>query len=177
MRIGLVLFLVSIVTVSPVLVALVEYRENLAALFMPTESTMTSIRDLGSALPSLEYLSYEVIDPAQPRAVRINFKVSNALSSDVTINSVKLTAYCHDHGTFLGYVSAENVPLVVPAEASVVLRLRVDFSQEGRNDVETYHRGYANLYLDLKNLEIDIQGLEISFSEFSQVGPIGIPVP
>jgi hypothetical protein len=138
---------------------------------------MTSIKELTSALPSFEYLSYEVIDLAQPRAVKVNFKVSSGLSSDVTINSVKLAAYCHDHGTFLGYVSAENTPLVVPANASVVLRLRVDFSQEGRNDVETYHRGFANLYLDLRDVKIDIQGLEIGYPEFSQVGPIGMPVP
>ena len=129
MRVGLILLLVSIVTISPILVALVAYRGNLMALFMPTESTMTSIRGLTSAVPSFEYLSYEIIDSEQPRALRVNFKISSAYDSDVTINSVNLTAYCHDHGTFLGDVSAENTPLVVPAKVSVVLSLKVVFSQ------------------------------------------------
>lgn len=173
MRVGLILLLVSVITVSPVLVALVSYRDNLMALFMPTESTMNALGEFTRTIPSIEYLNYEIINPE--RSIRVNLKISSSYDLELKLNSLTLTAYCHEHDTFLGDVFGENTPLAIPVKGSAILSLKVTFSLEGKNDVDIYHRDMANLYLDLRELNIDIHGLEIDYTEFLEVGPIEIP--
>jgi hypothetical protein len=177
MRIGLILFLISIaVLLGPILIGLLIYRDNLFALILPTEETIRNLQDAFENLEetaSFTYKDYEIIGSD---SCRVRFTVSNPYNIDFTIQSLSMKAYCHDHNKYIGTVKGENTPLLIPAKSSKILNLIISYSPEGKDDINTYHKGFNNLYLDLKDMHIEIQGIDItSTGEVSSIGPLYIP--
>ena len=173
-RIGIALYLITIVIIaSPLLVALYLYRNDLTSLVVPQFGTGYFLTSITQGSDTFGYKGYEVINPGQ--SVRLILSISNPSSVKVTIDSISATLYCHEHGTFIGLVQGENTPIEIPPSASAVLKLRLLFTQEGKTDIDTYHAGHNNLYLDLRNAEIGVQGMKFNYQEFGEVGPVEIP--
>ncbi|HJX24050.1 MAG TPA: hypothetical protein VJ574_06595 [Candidatus Bathyarchaeia archaeon] len=174
-KIGIALSLITIITIaSPLLAALYQYRNDLTSLVVPQQGTGYFLSSITRQAPSFEYKGYKVINPGQ--SVSLIFSISNPSEASVIISSVSAALYCHEHGTFIGWVQGENTPIEIPQRASSVLRLTLLFTPEGKTDIETYHAGHNDLYLDLKGVEIGIQGMTINYQEFGEIGPVEIPI-
>lgn len=176
MRIGLILFLISIIILlGPILIGILIYRENLVALVLPTEETMKNLEDTFQNLEETASFNYKDHEPVGSDSLRVRFTISNPYAIDLTVQSVSAKAYCHDHNKYIGSVQGENMPLQIPAKSSRILNLIISYSSEGKADINAYHRGVNNLYLDLKDMQLKIQGIEITSGEVIQIGPLLIP--
>ncbi|MEM3010474.1 MAG: hypothetical protein QXE76_01525 [Candidatus Bathyarchaeia archaeon] len=177
MRIGLILFLITIIIIlGPLLIGILMYNDNLIALVLPTQETIENLQDAIESLNKTASFSYEGYEPVGSDSLRVRFTISNPYTIDLTVQSVSMKAYCHEHNTYIGSVQAENTPLLIPAKSSKILNLIISYSPEGKADINAHHVGVNNLYLDLKEAQLKIQGIEITITgEMSQIGPLLIP--
>ena len=171
MKISPIIFAVfTLTSIGPVLGAVTLHRGDLPSLILST-STSETIRGFQDCQPDITYVGYEVIDPSH--SLRVFFEVSNPYEMDVSITRICLGCYCHEHGTFLGPVSGETLPLTVPAKGTRTLSLLLCFTEEGKNDLLGHYTSGIELYLDLKDVDIVIQGVEVNCpSDVTMIGPV-----
>lgn len=154
---------------APVLVAVTVYHDNLSYLILPP-SALETMQDL-QITPEVTYTGYEVIDPNQ--SLRFFFEIHNPYNVSISITGVSMQSYCHEHETYIGTACGESLPLGIPPDENGTLSLLLEFTIEGKNDVLGHYNASEDLYLDLKSVNVVIQGVEASYSgEVLEVGPI-----
>jgi len=171
MKISSILFaLFTLSTIGPVFGAVTLHRGDLPSLIL-SDSTSETIKDFQESPPDITYVGYEVIDPSH--SLRAFFKVSNPYEMDVSITLLCLGCYCHEHGTYFGPVSGENLPMEIPAKGTRTLSLILEFTEEGKNDVLGHYNIGNELYLDLRDIDIVIQGIEVNCpGDVTMIGPV-----
>jgi hypothetical protein len=171
MKISPIIFaLFTLTSIGPLLGAVTLHRGDLPSLILSASTTET-IKCFQDCQPDIAYVGYEVIDPSH--SLRAFFTVSNPYEMDVSITRICMGCYCHEHGTFFGSVSGEALPVEVPAKGTRTLSLLLCFTDEGKNDVLDHYASGNELYLDLKDIDIVIQGVEVNCpSDVTMIGPV-----
>lgn len=170
MNAGYTIFMLfMLASAAPVLVAVTVYQDNLSYLILPP-SAWETMQDL-QVTPHVTYVGYEVVDPNQ--SLRIFFEIHNPYNISISITDVSMQSYCHEHGTYIGTACGEGLPLNIAADENGTLSLLLEFTMDGKNDVLGHYNAGDDLYLDLKNVNVVIQGVEASYSgDIFEVGPI-----
>ena len=162
--------LFTLASVGPVLGGVAVYHDNLFYLILPHQ-TMETLEDFQDVAPYVTYLGYEVIDPE--RALRVLFDISNPYNTSITVAKVHMECYCHEHGTKIGVATGENDPLDIASYSTGTLSLVLHFTEAGKNDVLGHRDSGEELYLDLKNLVVTIEGVEASYEgDVVEIGPV-----
>jgi len=161
MNIRWVLLAISVlIFVGPIGAALVIYRDNLAALVMPETPEFLT------AAPEITYVG---IDSSNPLSMR--FKIENPYKMSLSLNSIGAEVFCSDHNTLLGFAN-ETDSVSIPAKSTAIISLALTFTSQGVTHIQTSHLG-TNFYIDLRDLELDVQGIKLhSEEQISHVGPI-----
>ena len=93
----------------------------------------------------------------------------------ISITSLSLQCYCHEHETFIGQANGESLPLNIPANGTEILSIILQFNQDGKNDVLGHYSSNLELYLDLREMIVVIQGIEASYmGDLTEIGPISL---
>jgi len=160
-----ILLAISVVIfVGPIGSALVIHRDNLAALVVPEAP------EFMTATPKIEYVGYEIIDLSKQL---LKFEIVNPYRVKLRLNSISAEVFCSDHDVFLGFAN-ETGSIDIRAKSSAIISLLLTFTSEGQTHILTNHLG-KDIYVDLRGLALDIQGIKILYKEDIRVGPISIP--
>lgn len=155
----LLLIILTVATVlGPICYALIIYREDLSSLFMPRiELTFNA--------PRIEYVGYEYRYEGGLLKVTITLSITNPYNKVLTIRNITGSVYCHKRGEFLGNISLLEEVTLQPNKPTP---LKMTFTLLGNNES---HKNVSSLYIDLKNLSIDVQGV-IFRIDYENIGPI-----
>jgi hypothetical protein len=164
------LVLFTLASAGPILGSVMINYDDLSALVL-SESMVEAIEDFQEVEPHIVYVGYEVIDPDE--SLRIFFNISSPYNTSISITSLSLKCYCHEHETFIGTANGEALPLNIPANGTAMLCIILQFTQDGKNDVLGHYDSSYELYIDLREVIVVIQGIEASYEgDLSEIGPI-----
>jgi len=169
MNIKWVLLAISILTsLGPIVAAVVIYQNNLMALVMPETSGLTA------AAPSIEYEDCDFSDPSKPL---LRFKIENPYKINLKLDAIRAEVFCSNHNTQIGS-ARESSSVSIPSKSSKTVSLVLSYTSEGETHVLNSHLGKNDLYLDLRDLTFEIQGLTLHFEQqISHIGPIPTTMP
>lgn len=164
MNIKWILVAISILTsLGPIVAAVVIYKDNLMTLVMPETSGLTTVT------PNIKYEDCDFSDPSKPL---LKFKIENPYKINLKLNSTRAEVYCSSHNVHMGS-ARETSSMNIPPESSKTVSLVLSYTSEGETHVLNSHLGKSDLYLDLRDLTFEIQGLTLHFEqEISHIGPI-----
>ena len=171
MKIGFILTVFLILTsVGPFIFAAAIYGNNMAWLVLPP-STQATVDDFQNVRPYVSYVGYNVSDPE--KELWVFFDISNPYNISISVTNIAMQCYCHEHGVYIGEAEGQALPLEIPQNGTRKLSMMLSFTEEGKDDAMGHEDGGGNMYLDLKNVVVTIQGVEAQFSgDVEEVGPI-----
>jgi len=170
-NISSVIFLLFVLTsVGPMLGAVAVYHDDLISLILP-RSTLGTLESLKEVVPAVIFLGYEVENPEH--SLKTFFNISNPYKASITIATLHMECYCHEHDTKIGFAKAEDLPMEIGPHSSLCLCMVFCFDETGKNDVLGHRDSGNGLYLDLRNLVVVIEGVEVNYNgEVIEIGPI-----
>lgn len=150
--------LTAATVLGPICHVLIVYREDLSTLFMPRiELTLNA--------PRIEYVGCEYGYKEGLLKVTVALNVTNPCNKVLTIRNVTGSVYCHKHGEFLGNLSLLEGTALQPNKPTT---LKLIFVLSGNCE---RCRDVTSLYVDLKNLSINVQGITF-YIDYENIGPI-----
>lgn len=162
----------TLAAIGPALGAVTNNHEKLPSLILP-KSTFEAIKDFREAEFYITYIGYDLAESEQ--TLRALFSIENPYHTSISITSVRMHCYCHEHGTYFGPANGEDLPVDIPAKSLGTLSIVLHFNEDAKNDVLHHYNANEALYLDLKNLEVSVQGVEISYTgDVTKIGPISL---
>ncbi len=165
MHIKWILLIVSIaIIVCPIGGALVAYRDNLQALVVPETP------EFMSETPEITYLDYSV----GANVNKLRFKFVNPYSINLTIKSINAEIFCVEHNVTLGSANG-TAPVEVAAKGNAVIILALNFNTQAETHFLTEHAGKTTVEIELRNLEVEVQGVKIRYAQAVGVGSIPMP--
>lgn len=154
--------LTAATVLGPICYALIIYREDLLALFVPRIELTLNV-------PRIEYVGYRYKYEGGLLRVTIALNITNPYNRILIIRNITGSVYCHEHGEFLGNLSLLKEVALQPNK-STTLELTFILLSNGKRHVDERHRSVAFL-IDLKNLSINIQGVTLHI-DYENIGPI-----
>ncbi|MEM2183343.1 MAG: hypothetical protein QXH19_05370 [Candidatus Bathyarchaeia archaeon] len=156
----LLAILTATTVLGPICYALIVYREDLSTLFTPRIELTLNV-------PRIEYVGYEYGYEGELLKVTIALNITNPYNKVLTIRNVTGSVYCHKHGEFLGSLSLLEETVLQPNKPTTLKLIFVLLS-----DCERC-RDATSLYVDLKNLSINVQGITF-YIGYENIGPIAL---
>lgn len=178
------------IMVSPFVVELVMYRDNLAGLIIPPElmSMMnmgggdggdgggSSVADNSSFINSDFQMPQQVGEPQYDPAtktVSFTFNFTDPLNSPLTINTLQAGIYSHDDGVFLGNITIPESINLVPGQTVDITALGI-LSDDAINYFKAHAQSGEPINIDLTNINIDVGGITVQLDR-QNIGEIPIP--
>ncbi|MBC7128539.1 MAG: hypothetical protein H5T45_02245 [Thermoplasmatales archaeon] len=159
-----ILLLISLaISIGPIGAGLFIYRDNLSAFILP--ENMESITEVMGKSPEIDYINSTIIDST----LILKFKIKNPYNMDLTLEAIYAEIFCSSHSFYFGSINWDS-SFTIRANSSSYIDLALNFTSEGKEHVSTMHK--EDLYVDIKNLSIELQGIKIYKEEIRNVGPI-----
>ena len=166
MNIKWILIAISIaIAVGPIGVGLLMYQNNIAALIMPEEPKFIKEAQEFSNITG-DTWHYN------PTTHTASFSFPNPFSTTLTFNSISADVYCSEHNILVGHMSFSS-PTNIPSKSSGLISLVITFTTQGEAHIIAYHGGTLNV--DIRNMNINIQGITLRSKEPIEIGTISYP--
>ena len=160
-----ILLIISIaIIVCPIGGALLAYRDDLQALVVPETPEFIS------ETPEITYLDQSI----SANVIKLRFKFVNPYSANLTISSIDAEIFCVEHDVILGYAN-ETAPVAIASKANAIITLALNFNTQAETHFLTQHTGETAVNIELRNLEVEVQGVKIRYTQAVGVGSMPIP--
>jgi len=166
MHIKWILLIISIaIVVGPIGGALLAYRDDLQALVVPETP------EFMSKTPEITYLDYTI----SANTIKLRFKFVNSYNTNLSISSIDAEIFCVEHNVKLGFAN-ETTPIEVTSKSSAIITLALNVTQ-AKTHFLTEHVGKTVVNIELRNLEVNVQGVKIRYTQAVDAGSIPIIIP
>ena len=176
-KIFLVMLTIAI-TVLPIAVEILMYRDNLLGLIVPPE--IVSMINGGGSNSSLINSEFTLPQPVgepqynpETKTVSFTFNFTNPLNTPVTVNKLEAGIASHDDGVFLGNISISEPLTLTPGQTADITVLGV-LSDDAINYFKTHSKGQSSINIDMTNLNVDVAGVKVQVDK-QNIGNIPIP--
>lgn len=167
------------ITVVPIAIEVLAYKDNLLGLIVPPEianmstsgpSSSNSILNSEFTLP--QPVGEPQYDP-ESKTVSFTFNFTNPLNTTVTVDELEAGIVLHDSGLFLGNVSISE-PLTLAPEQTANITLHSVFSDAAIDYFKTQAKGQNSINVDVTNLSAELAGVKVHVDR-QNIGNIQIP--
>jgi hypothetical protein len=188
-KVKILLTLLTIaITVTPIVVEVLIYRDNLLSLIIPPEITDLINGDSNSSnsignnnvvnklLNSQFELPKPVGDPQydpETRTLSATFSFTNPLQTPISIDKVSSGIVSHDDGFFIGNLTIDEPIRLDPGQTadititSILSDDAVDYLKDKAEDQDSIN-------IDLIDLNVDLAGIQVQLDK-QNIGDISIP--
>lgn len=182
----ILLFLTIAITVTPIVIEVLLYRDNLLNLIIPPEianlvngksntSNENSIIDNNLLNPDFE-LPKPVGDPQynpQTKTISYTFNFTNPLQTPLEIDELKAGLVSHNDDFFLGNITISKPLKLDPGQTIDITALGV-LSDDALDYLRNQAATQDSINLDFVNLNVDLSGVQLQLDK-QNIGNIPIP--
>ena len=182
----ILLFLTIAITITPIVIEVLLYRDNLLDLIIPPEianivnnksnnSNEKSINGNNLLNPEFE-LPKPVGDPQynpQTKTISYTFNFTNPLQTPLEIDELQAGLVSHNDGFFLGNITI-NKPLKLDPGQTVDITALGILSDDAINYLKSQSATQNSINLDFVNLNVDLSGIQLQLDK-QNIGNIPIP--
>ena len=182
----ILLFLTIAITVTPIVIEVLLYRDNLLDLIIPPEianivnnksnnSNEKSITDNNLLNPEFE-LPKPVGDPEynpETKTISYTFNFTNPLQTPLEIDELQAGLVSHNDGFFLGNITI-NKPLKLDPGQTVDITALGILSDDAIDYLKSQSATQNSINLDFVNLNVDLSGIQLQLDK-QNIGNIPIP--
>lgn len=182
----ILLFLTIAITITPIVIEVLLYRDNLLDLIIPPEianivnnqsnnSNEKGINGNNLLNPEFE-LPKPVGDPQynpETKTVSYTFNFTNPLQTPLEIDELQAGLVSHNDGFFLGNITI-NKPLKLDPGQTVDITALGILSDDAINYLKSQSATQNSINLDFVNLNVDLSGIQLQLDK-QNIGNIPIP--
>ena len=182
----ILLFLTIAITITPIVIEVLLYRDNLLDLIIPPEianivnsksnnSNEKSINGNNLLNPEFE-LPKPVGDPQynpETKTISYTFNFTNPLQTPLEIDELQAGLVSHNDGFFLGNITI-NKPLKLDPGQTVDITALGILSDDAINYLKSQSATQNSINLDFVNLNVDLSGIQLQLDK-QNIGNIPIP--
>ena len=182
----ILLFLTIAITITPIVIEVLLYRDNLLDLIIPPEianivnkqsnnSNEKSINGNNLLSPEFE-LPKPVGDPQynpQTKTISYTFNFTNPLQTPLEIDELQAGLVSHNDGFFLGNITI-NKPLKLDPGQTVDITALGILSDDAIDYLKSQSATQNSINLDFVNLNVDLSGIQLQLDK-QNIGDIAIP--
>jgi flagellin-like hook-associated protein FlgL len=182
----ILLFLTIAITITPIVIEVLLYRDNLLDLIIPPEianivnkqtnnSNEKSINGNNLLSPEFE-LPKPVGDPQynpQTKTISYTFNFTNPLQTPLEIDELQAGLVSHNDGFFLGNITI-NKPLKLDPGQTVDITALGILSDDAIDYLKSQSATQNTINLDFTNLNVDVSGIQLQLDK-QNIGNIPIP--
>ena len=182
----ILLFLTIAITITPIVIEVLLYRDNLLDLIIPPEianivnsqsnnSNEKSINGNSLLNPEFE-LPKPVGDPQynpETKTISYTFNFTNPLQTPLEIDELQAGLVSHNDGFFLGNITI-NKPLKLDPGQTVDITALGILSDDAINYLKSQSATQNSINLDFVNLNVDLSGIQLQLDK-QNIGNIPIP--
>jgi hypothetical protein len=174
------------IMVTPLVVELVLYKDNLMGLIIPPElinmmnggggNNGGGVTDNNSFINSDFQMPQQVGEPQydpSTKTVSFTFNFTDPLDTPVTVDTFQAGIVSHDDGVFLGNITIGEPISLVPGQTVDITALGI-LSDDAINYFKTHAQSQEPINIDLTNLNIDVGGITVQLDK-QNIGEITIP--
>jgi hypothetical protein len=182
----ILLFLTIAITITPIVIEVLLYRDNLLDLIIPPEianivnnqsSNSNEMGINGNNLLNPEFeLPKPVGDPQynpETKTVSYTFNFTNPLQTPLEIDELQAGLVSHNDGFFLGNITI-NKPLKLDPGQTVDITALGILSDDAINYLKSQSATQNSINLDFVNLNVDLSGIQLQLDK-QNIGNIPIP--
>jgi hypothetical protein len=185
LKIFLALLTIAI-TVTPIALEALLYRDNLLDLIVPPEiinmfkgngsnadgKSNSGINLLNSQLELPQPIGEPQYNP-ETKTISYTFNFTNPTESPIKVDTLQAGIVSHDDGFFLGNVTIDK-PLELEPGQTANITANGMLSDEAINYLKTKSATQDSINVDFVNLNVDLAGLQIQIDK-QNIGDITIP--
>jgi hypothetical protein len=187
-KVKILLTLLTIaITVTPIVVEVLIYRDNLLGLIIPPEITDLINGDNNSSnsignnnvvdrlLNSRFDLPKPVGDPnsIQARTLSATFSITNPLQTPISIDKVSSGIISHNDGFFIGNLTIDEPIRLEPGQTADIPTTTL-LSDGALNYLKDKAENQDSINIDLIDLNVDLAGIQVQLDK-QNIGDISIP--
>jgi len=185
LKIFLALLTIAI-TVTPIALEALLYRDNLLDLIVPPEITnmfkgnnsnangksTNGINLLNSQLELPQPVGEPQYNP-ETKTISYTFNFTNPMESPIEVNTLQGGIVSHDDGVFLGNITIDKPLKLEPGQTANITANGI-LSDEAINYLKTKSTTQNSINVDFVNLNVDLAGLQLQLDK-QNIGDITIP--
>ena len=185
LKIFLALLTIAI-TVTPIALEALLYRDNLLDLIVPPEiinmfkgngsnadgKSNSSINLLNSQLQLPQPVGEPQYNP-ETKTISYTFNFTNPTESPIKVDTLQAGIVSHDDGFFLGNVTIDK-PFELEPGQTANITANGKLSDEAINYLKTKSATQDSINVDFVNLNVDLAGLQLQIDK-QNIGDITIP--
>ena len=182
----ILLFLTIAIAITPIVIEVLLYRDNLLDLIIPPEiANMVNNKSnnsneksiIGNNLLNPEFeLPKPVGDPQynpETKTISYTFNFTNPLQTPLEIGQLQAGLVSHNDGFFLGNITI-NKPLKLDPGQTVDITALGILSDDAINYLKSQSATQNSINLDFVNLNVDLSGIQLQLDK-QNIGNIPIP--
>jgi flagellin-like hook-associated protein FlgL len=182
----ILLFLTIAITVTPIVIEVLLYRDNLLDLIIPPEianivnnknnnSNEKSINGNNLLNPEFE-LPKPIGDPQynpETKTISYTFNFTNPLQTPLEIDELQTGLVSHNDGFFLGNITISKPLKLDPGQTVDITALGI-LSDDAIDYLKSQSATQNSINLDFVNLNVDLSGVQLQLDK-QNIGNIPIP--
>ena len=186
-KLKIILILLTIaITLTPIVLEVLLYRDNLLDLIIPPEITnLANSSSNNSNEKSIDGNSllnpqFELPQPVgepqynpETKTLSYTFNFTNPLQTPIELDKLQAGMVSHNDGVFLGNITINQPLKLGPGQTADITALGI-LSDDTINYLKSKATTQNSINLDFVNLNIDIAGVQIQL-EKQNIGEIPIP--
>jgi hypothetical protein len=188
-KVKILLTLLTIaITVTPIVVEVLIYRDNLLGLIIPSEITDLITGDNNSSNPignnnAVDRLLNSDFDLPKPvgepqydpetRTLSATFSFTNPLQTPLSIDKVSSGIVSHADGFFIGNMTIDEPIRLDPGQTADIAVTAI-LSDDAIDYLKDKAEGQDSINVDLIDLNVDLAGIQVQLDK-QNIGSITIP--
>jgi hypothetical protein len=182
----ILLFLTIAITITPIVIEVLLYRDNLLDLIIPPEianivnnqsnnSNEKSITGNNLLNPEFE-LPKPIGDPQynpETKTISYTFNFTNPLQTPLEIDELQAGLVSHNDGFFLGNITISKPLKLDPGQTVDITALGI-LSDDAIDYLKSQSATQNSINLDFVNLNVDLSGVQLQLDK-QNIGNIPIP--
>lgn len=182
----ILLFLTIAITITPIVIEVLLYRDNLLDLIIPPEianivnNQSNNSNEKGINGNNLLNPEFELPKPVgepqynpETKTVSYTFNFTNPLQTTLEIDELQAGLVSHNDGFFLGNITI-NKPLKLDPGQTVDITALGILSDDAINYLKSQSATQNSINLDFVNLNVDLSGIQLQLDK-QNIGNIPIP--
>jgi hypothetical protein len=182
----ILLFLTIAITITPIVIEVLLYRDNLLDLIIPPEianivnNQSSNSNEKGINGNNLLNPEFELPKPVgepqynpETKTVSYTFNFTNPLQTTLEIDELQAGLVSHNDGFFLGNITI-NKPLKLDPGQTVDITALGILSDDAINYLKSQSANQNSINLDFVNLNVDLSGIQLQLDK-QNIGNIPIP--
>ena len=187
-KVKMLLTLLTIaITVTPIVVEVLIYRDNLLGLIIPSEITdlingeRNSSNSIGNnAVDRLLNSDFDLPQPVgepqydpETRTLSATFSFTNPLQTPISVDKISSGIVSHDDGFVIGNLLIDK-PIRLDPGQSADITTTATLSAEAINYLKAKSVDQDSINVDLVDLNVDLAGIQVQLDK-QNIGNISIP--